>query len=64
MQVVQVRQQAVAKRKENRHAVALDCDQVQGYYVMDSNSCVGIFLVIVTMNVLVFINCQLIRNAI
>ena len=28
LQVVQVRQQAVAKRKENKHAVALDCDQV------------------------------------
>lgn len=28
LKVIQLRQQAVAKRKENKHAVALDCDQV------------------------------------
>ena len=29
LKVVQERQQAVARRKENKHAVALDCDQVK-----------------------------------
>ena len=34
--MVQLRQQAVAKRKENKNAVALDCEQVDIWL-----SCVG-----------------------